>query len=125
MIFSVLNDKVDKWDGSDPILLDNVQCRGTESSLLQCQHDELYKHNCRHTEDVGIACANCKKHKYIVYIPKLSRDSHYTYVLLIHSCINQCAIQIAIIITRTTEYFSSTLEGYTKYDMSSTLLDER
>lgn len=114
MIFRVLNDKVDKWMGSDPILLDDVQCQGTESSLLQCQHDGLYKHNCGHTEDVGIVCANCKKHKYIVYILKQSRDSHYTYVLLIHSCINQCSIHIAIIITRTTEYFKQYIRGLHK-----------
>ncbi|XP_071487939.1 scavenger receptor cysteine-rich domain-containing protein DMBT1-like [Diadema antillarum] len=42
--------------GSGPILLDNVQCTGTESTLEDCQSNEYGVHNCAHYEDVGVAC---------------------------------------------------------------------
>ena len=40
--------------GTGPILLDNVNCRGNESSLFQCSYTG--NHNCRHIEDVAIQC---------------------------------------------------------------------
>ncbi|XP_071504514.1 scavenger receptor cysteine-rich domain-containing protein DMBT1-like [Diadema antillarum] len=43
-------------EGSDPILLDNVVCSGTESNLAQCQHNGYGEHNCVHGEDVGVQC---------------------------------------------------------------------
>ncbi|XP_025103064.1 deleted in malignant brain tumors 1 protein-like isoform X2 [Pomacea canaliculata] len=42
--------------GSGPILLDGVSCRGTETSLAQCDHKVFYHHDCDHSEDVGIIC---------------------------------------------------------------------
>ncbi|XP_029113697.1 HHIP-like protein 1 [Scleropages formosus] len=41
-----------------PIHLDDVQCLGTEDSLLECQHAGIGSHNCAHYEDSGVICGN-------------------------------------------------------------------
>lgn len=46
--------------GQGTILLDNLNCTGTESSLAQCSHSGYYNHNCQHNEDVGVVCTTCK-----------------------------------------------------------------
>ena len=43
--------------GSGLILLDNVQCTGSESSLLYCKHNGFHVHNCHHSEDASVKCA--------------------------------------------------------------------
>ena len=44
--------------GTGQILLDNVHCRGNETSLADCQHGGWGQHNCRHSEDVSIMCVD-------------------------------------------------------------------
>ncbi|XP_019357967.1 PREDICTED: neurotrypsin-like isoform X1 [Gavialis gangeticus] len=39
------------------ILLDDVGCKGTELSLLDCPHSNWGQHDCSHAEDVGIRCS--------------------------------------------------------------------
>ena len=42
-----------------PILLDNVGCLGTESSLLECSHLGIGVYpNCIHYEDAGVRCTS-------------------------------------------------------------------
>ena len=41
-------------EGSGRILMDDVECTGTETTLISCQYSTT--HNCRHAEDVGIIC---------------------------------------------------------------------
>ena len=42
--------------GSGPITLDNVVCAGTEDNLLSCSHNQIFQHNCNHSEDVAVVC---------------------------------------------------------------------
>lgn len=41
--------------GNGSIWLDNVKCKGDETNILDCQRNKK-KHNCVHTEDVGVIC---------------------------------------------------------------------
>ncbi|XP_035276790.1 HHIP-like protein 1 [Anguilla anguilla] len=45
-------------DGSLRVLLDDVQCQGTERTLLDCQHAGIGIHNCAHYESAGVICGN-------------------------------------------------------------------
>ncbi|XP_071485274.1 scavenger receptor cysteine-rich domain-containing group B protein-like [Diadema antillarum] len=46
--------------GSGPesmdIILDDVNCRGNETSLYQCSHAQYLQTNCIHSEDVSVTC---------------------------------------------------------------------
>ncbi|KAI1897272.1 hypothetical protein AGOR_G00081610 [Albula goreensis] len=42
--------------GNLRVLLDDVQCKGTERTLLDCQHTGIGTHNCAHYEDAGVIC---------------------------------------------------------------------
>ncbi|KAG8551449.1 hypothetical protein GDO81_004115 [Engystomops pustulosus] len=44
-------------EGSGNIVLDDVSCRGNESSLSQCDHRPWGTHNCKHSEDSGVICS--------------------------------------------------------------------
>ena len=43
--------------GTGSIWLDEVQCGGTEESLLDCTAQPISDHNCGHGEDVGVVCS--------------------------------------------------------------------
>ncbi|CAO2583581.1 Deleted in malignant brain tumors 1 protein [Lemmus lemmus] len=43
--------------GLGPIVLDDVECIGTEARLWQCLHSGWFAHNCGHHEDAGIICS--------------------------------------------------------------------
>ena len=42
--------------GTGSILLDNLECNGTEANLLQCTHNGLGVENCGHNADAGVFC---------------------------------------------------------------------
>ena len=46
-----------KGSSSWPVHLDDVQCNGTESTLLNCTHSTTVDDGCgSHNEDIGIIC---------------------------------------------------------------------
>ena len=44
-------------EGIGSIFLDNLMCKGNESTLMDCVDDEnIGTHNCEHSEDAGVRC---------------------------------------------------------------------
>ena len=50
----------DYGSGTGPILLDNVKCLGSESSLFSCSHRGVGNHYCYHGNVAGVQCGNTK-----------------------------------------------------------------
>ena len=44
--------------GTGDILLDELNCIGNESRLIDCPHNGVGSSNCRHSEDAGVVCTS-------------------------------------------------------------------
>ncbi|XP_073452299.1 scavenger receptor cysteine-rich domain-containing protein DMBT1 isoform X7 [Aquarana catesbeiana] len=94
--------------GTGPIILDDVNCRGDENILWNCPHRGLKQHNCGHSEDAGVNCSgsayptvNCggiltnpRGHIYKTFGDSYSSDSCVWYISVannnrIHLSFNQ------------------------------------
>ena len=53
--------------GSGVIWLDDVVCYGNETSIDDCRHQPIGTSNCRHGEDVAIACDSSKLIYYLFF----------------------------------------------------------
>lgn len=42
--------------GTGPILLHNVACRGLETELFDCPFAGIEASSCRHSQDAGVTC---------------------------------------------------------------------
>ncbi|XP_030839397.1 deleted in malignant brain tumors 1 protein-like [Strongylocentrotus purpuratus] len=42
--------------GPGPIVLDEVECKGTEANIGHCRRSDYEAHDCDHSEDVGVLC---------------------------------------------------------------------
>ncbi|XP_071956201.1 scavenger receptor cysteine-rich domain-containing group B protein-like [Antedon mediterranea] len=42
--------------GTGPIILDNVQCSGNETSITDCPNNGIRVHDCGHYEDASVIC---------------------------------------------------------------------
>lgn len=43
-------------NATGPIMLDKVDCKGSEHYLAHCDHNGWLNHDCTHEQDVGVSC---------------------------------------------------------------------
>ena len=52
--------------GAGFIVLDNVDCDGSEANLTHCRHNRFGVHNCMPREDAGVFCSGGKSACFLV-----------------------------------------------------------
>lgn len=55
--------------GTGQIFMDDVECVGTEGSIIDCVYGGFGNHDCDHSEDAGVNCNAGNKQKQIKQFP--------------------------------------------------------
>ena len=58
-------------EGSGIIQLDDLNCVGNETALINCSTRTIKEHNCVHSEDAGVKCNTCPSRKYVCMLNML------------------------------------------------------
>lgn len=86
--------------GSGPIWLDDVKCKGSETSIEKCSHRPWGSHNCNHGDDVSINCMpnGINISLYVLINPKTfsSKRNVYVYDISIWNVENYCLKWISL-----------------------------
>ncbi len=53
---AAINSRFGSGSSAQQILLDELDCDGSESSLLECRFDPWTRHDCSHKEWAGVVC---------------------------------------------------------------------
>ena len=77
--------------GTGPILLDDVQCLGTETRLIDCPANALTIHNCAHSEDAGVQCRFGKVYQHYMHSVNITIA-----IYLDHDCMYYRCVQLSM-----------------------------
>ena len=72
--------------GSGPIMLDELRCRGTETSLLQCRNMGVNIHRCNHVKDAGVVCITPETQRGLYYLRSSLLTQYLKHVLVSIEC---------------------------------------
>ena len=75
--------------GSGPILLNNMNCNGTEESVFDCQNSKVESDECDHNEDVVVSCLAPPEG---IHSTLSTFKQKYMYVNIYFTLLNPCGV---------------------------------